>query len=139
MEPIHKRKWSEKKGIRTNRILIALIGIFLLVYGLWYPLQSDLWVYLQVTATIYLSSMSTILIAACYWDQANSWGAIGAIFFGCLIPVTFLIMQQLPATQSLANEVGPYKSAVATYIITALAMYFGSKLKYQLNPVKIEK
>lgn len=139
MEPIHKRKWSEKKGIRTNRILIALIGIFLLVYGLWYPLQSDLWVYLQVTATIYLSSMSTILIAACYWDQANNWGAIGAIFFGCLIPVTFLIMQQLPATQSLANEVGPYKSAVATYIITALAMYVGSKLKYQLNPVKIKK
>jgi SSS family solute:Na+ symporter len=46
MEPIHRRKWSDKIGIRANRILVALIGIFLLIYGLWYPMKGDLWVYL---------------------------------------------------------------------------------------------
>ncbi len=139
MEPIHKRKWSQKKGIRVNRMLVALIGIFLLLYGLWYPLKGDLWVYLQVTGTIYLSSMSTILVAACYWDKANNWGAIGAILFGCLIPVAFLIMQELPATQDLAARIGPYKSAVAAYVATAVAMYAGSKLKHHFHPNKIEE
>ena len=102
---------------------MALIGIFLLIYGLWYPLKGDLWVYLQVTGTIYLSSMSTILIAACYWEKANNWGAIGAIILGCLIPVSYLIMQELPSTQAFAQQIGPYKSAISAYVMTALRWY----------------
>jgi SSS family solute:Na+ symporter len=137
MEPIHRGKWSEKLGVRTNRIIVALIGIFLLIYGLWYPLKGDLWVYLQVTGTIYLSSMSTILIAACYWEKANNWGAIGAIILGCVIPISFLILQELPATQAFAQQIGPYKSAIAAYVMTAVAMVFGSILKNNLYPQKV--
>jgi len=129
MEPIHKKAWSEKKGIRTNRLLIAGIGVFLLAYGLWYPLKGDLWVYLQVTATIYLSSMTTLLIAACYWPKANNWGAAAAIFVGCLIPISFLIMQELPSTKEFIMQIGPYKSGIAAYVVTALAMVIGSYLK----------
>jgi len=129
MQPIHKNAWSDKKGIRTNRFLIAGIGVFLLAYGLWYPLKADLWVYLQVTATIYLSSMTTLLIAACYWPKANNWGAVAAIVVGCLIPISFLIMQQLPSTMDLAMRIGPYNSGIAAYIATAVAMVIGSYLK----------
>lgn len=133
MKPIHKNKWSEKKGILWNRMLVGVIGVFLLLYGLWYPLKGDLWVYLQVTGTIYLSSMSVILIAACYWDRANNWGAAGAIIVGCVIPITFLVMEQMETTQELAKQVGPYKLGIATYIITGLAMIFGSTLKNYLG------
>ncbi|NND08215.1 MAG: sodium:solute symporter family protein [Saprospiraceae bacterium] len=129
LEPIHKNRWSEKKGLVTNRILVALIGAFLLVYGLWYPLKGDLWVYLQVTGTIYLASMATILIAACYWDRANNWGAIAAIVTGAIIPIGFLIMQQLPATSQIAQELGPYKPSVLAFLVTALAMVGGSLSK----------
>jgi SSS family solute:Na+ symporter len=129
MKPIHKGLWSEKKGLLWNRILIGLIGIFLLLYGLWYPLKGDLWVYLQVTGTIYLSSMSVILIAGCYWPKANNWGAIASIITGSLIPISFLIMQQIEFTQELARTIGPYKVGVVTYFITAFAMIIGSLLK----------
>lgn len=129
MKPIHKGLWSEKKGLRWNRFLIAVLGIFLLVYGLWYPLKGDLWVYLQVTGTIYLSSMSVILIAACYWKKANNWGAIGAIATGFLIPVGFLVMQQMDSTQAITERIGPYKAGAATYLFTAIAMVAGSWLK----------
>ncbi|NND33740.1 MAG: sodium:solute symporter family protein [Saprospiraceae bacterium] len=137
MEPIHKKQWSDKRSIRVNRMLVALIGIFLLLYGLWYPLKGDLWVYLQVTGTIYLSSMCTILIAACYWDKANNWGAIGAIIVGCVIPISYLILQQVPSTQQWAEQIGPYKSAISAYILTGVAMIIGSKLKP--NPLKINQ
>src|SRR5204863_6903778 len=62
-----RKNWSERRGLLVNRAIIALIGVFLLFYGLWYPLKGDLWTYLGVTGTIYLSSMTVLLIACCYW------------------------------------------------------------------------
>ncbi|WP_411031054.1 sodium:solute symporter family protein [Spongiimicrobium sp. 3-5] len=129
MKPIHKGVWSDKKGLLWNRILIGLIGIFLLLYGLWYPLKGDLWVYMQVTGTIYLASMSVLLIAACYWREANNWGAIAAIVVGGALPVGYLVFQEIEATKQFVLSIGPYKFGIATYIGAALAMIIGSKLK----------
>lgn len=135
LAPFRKGKWSEKRGLFWNRSIVALIGIFLLLYGLWYPLKGDLWTYLGVTGTIYLSSMSVLLIACCYWKPANNWGAGAAIMFGAIIPVAFLVMQQVPATKQLAEDIGPYYSGIATYAIAAAAMVVGSLLKPQKREV----
>ncbi|MEX0288325.1 MAG: sodium:solute symporter [Flavobacteriaceae bacterium] len=129
MKPIHKGLWSDKKGLLWNRLLIGFTGIFLLLYGLWYPLKGDLWVYMQVTGTIYLSSMSVLLIAACYWQEANNWGAIAAIISGSLIPISYLVLQEVEATQQMVLAIGPYKFGIATYFIAGICMYFGSKMK----------
>jgi solute:Na+ symporter, SSS family len=131
MAPFRKKPWSEKKGLLWNRSIVALIGVFLLVFGLWYPLKGDLWTYLGVTGTIYLSSMSVLLIACSYWKKSNNWGATAAIFFGAVIPVTFLVLEQLPSTAGLAKRIGPYYSGIATYLIVAAAMIIGSLLKPQ--------
>ena len=82
LAPFRKRAWDQRKGLLVNRAIIAGIGIFLLFYGLWYPLKGDLWTYLGVTGTIYLSSMTTLVIACCYWKRANNWGAAAAIAVG---------------------------------------------------------
>ncbi len=73
MAPFRKKAWSEKKGLIWNRTIVAVIGVFLLIYGLWYKIEGDLWTYLGITGSIYLSSMSVLLIACCYWKRANSW------------------------------------------------------------------
>ncbi len=129
MAPFRKTRWSEKKGLFWNRTIIALIGVFLLLYGLWYPLKGDLWTYLGVTGTIYLASISVLLIACSYWPRANSWGAAAAIFLSAVIPVTYLVIEQLPATASFAKTIGPYYSGIATYVISGAAMIVGSLLK----------
>ncbi len=130
LAPFRKTPWPEKKGLRWNRSIVALIGIFLLIYGLWYPLKGDLWTYLGVTGSIYLTSMSTLLVACCYWKRANSWGAAGAILFGALIPALYLVLEQVPATSKFAKEsIGPYYSGIAAYAAAALAMVVGSLLK----------
>ncbi|OGD21198.1 MAG: sodium:solute symporter [Candidatus Aminicenantes bacterium RBG_16_63_16] len=136
--PFRKKIWSEKKGLLWNRMTVALIGVFLLVFGLWYPLKGDLWTYLGVTGTIYLSSMSALLIACTYWKRANNWGAAAAIAFGAVIPVTFLILEQLPATAELAKRIGPYYSGIATYLIVGAAMIIGSLLKPQPKAPALE-
>jgi SSS family solute:Na+ symporter len=71
------------------------------------------------------------LIACCYWKRANSWGAAAAIAVGALIPVTFLTLQQVPATAELATAIGPNRSGIAAFVGTALAMVVGSLLKPQ--------
>jgi SSS family solute:Na+ symporter len=131
LAPFRKGKWSEKRGLFWNRSIVAIIGIFLLMYGLWYPLKGDLWTYLGVTGTIYLASMSVLLIACCYWKRANSWGATAAILFGAIIPVAFLIIQQIPSTKHIADSIGPYYSGIAAYFIAGAAMIVGSLLKPQ--------
>lgn len=131
MAPFRKKPWSEKKGLFWNRTIIAFIGIFLLLYGLWYPLKGDLWTYLGVTGTIYLASISVLLIACCYWRRANSWGAAASIVVSAIIPVSYLVMEQVPATAGLAKSIGPYYSGIATYVLSAAAMVLGSSLKPQ--------
>jgi solute:Na+ symporter, SSS family len=131
LAPLRKRPWSERKGLFWNRTIIALIGIFLLLYGLWYPLKGDLWTYLGVTGTIYLASISVLLIACCYWKRANSWGAVASIVVSAAIPVSYLVMEQLPSTAALAKSIGPYYSGIATYLLSGAAMVIGSLLKPQ--------
>jgi SSS family solute:Na+ symporter len=129
LAPFRKQPWSQRKGLFWNRTIIALIGIFLLLYGLWYPLKGDLWTYLGVTGTIYLASSSVLLIACCYWRRANSWGAAASIVVSAVIPVTYLVMEQVPATAALAKSIGPYYSGIATYLLSGAAMVVGSLLK----------
>jgi SSS family solute:Na+ symporter len=130
MAPFRKTKWSEKKGLFWNRTIIAIIGVFLLIYGLWYELKGDLWTYLGITGTIYLSSMSVLLIACCYWKRANNWGAIAAIVFGAAVPVATLILQKVGPWTDWVTSNGPL-CGIATYVIVAVAMIVGSLLKPQ--------
>ena len=95
LAPLRKTPWSEKRGLLWNRAIVSLIGVFLLFYGLWYPLKGDVYAYLLVTGTIYLASISTMLIACCYWKRANNWGATGAIIVGAVIPIACLVIEQV--------------------------------------------
>jgi SSS family solute:Na+ symporter len=134
LAPWHRGNWSEKKGLLCNRMIVAAIGVFLLLYGLWYPMQGGVWDYLAVTGTIYLASISTLLIACCYWRGANDWGAFAAIILGAIIPTGFLVCQQLEATRDVTKSVGPHYSGIAAFVSSALAMIVGSLLKNVVSP-----
>jgi SSS family solute:Na+ symporter len=132
LAPLHRGRWPDRLGLLCNRLIVAAIGVFLLLYGLWYPMQGNVWDYLAVTGTIYLASISTLLIACCYWRRANNWGAIAAIATGAAIPSAYLVLQQIHP--NLAKQVGPYYSGIAAYVGAALAMVIGSLLKQIVRP-----
>jgi SSS family solute:Na+ symporter len=131
LAPFRRRgEWSEKRGLLWSRTIVGLIGVFLLFYGLWYKMEGPVWDYLTITGTIYLASMSTLLIACCYWKDANDWGAGAAIVIGALIPVSFLVLEKQPATATFMKEtIGPHLSGIAAYLCAGLAMVVGSLLK----------
>ncbi len=129
LAPFKRPGWNETKGLLLNRAIVACIGVFLLFYGLLYPLEGNLWDYLSTTGTIYLASMSVLLVACCYWKRANSWGAAAAIAVGALVPLSFLTMQKLEGTRQFVADIGPNWTGLIAYAATALAMVVGSLAK----------
>jgi SSS family solute:Na+ symporter len=148
LAPFRKGPWSERKGILWNRFIVALVGLFLLFWGLWYRLGGNLWEYLQTTGTIYLASMSVLLIACCYWKRANNWGAVAAIVVGAALPIIALSLNlfvQLPVLDAggatimvegvpktigwTTRHIGDAAVNIGTYAIVAIAMAIGSYLK----------
>jgi solute:Na+ symporter, SSS family len=148
LAPFRRTKWSEKKGILWNRCIVALIGVFLLFWGLWYRLQGNLWEYLQITGAVYLASMSVLLIACCYWRRANNWGAIAAIITGAGLPLLNLSLDlfiKVPALGEFGAQVlkdgkvvtegwvthvmGAHWPNICTFVAAGLAMVIGSLLK----------
>jgi len=141
-----RRPWSEKKGILINRFIVALIGLFLLFWGLWYKLEGNLWEYLQTTGTIYLSSMSILLIACCYWKRANNWGAIAAIVMGAGLPILALSLNLFVEVEFFdaagvrqtkgwtSYHIGDAWVNIGTYAVVAISMIAGSLLKPLFRP-----
>jgi len=129
--PFRWKNWTEKKGLLLNRTIVALIGVFLLFYGLWYQMEGDLWDYLTLTGSIYLASMSVLLVACCYWRRANSWGAAGAIIAGAFFPAAFLVLSKLESTKEISAAIGPHLSGILAFAGAAAAMIVGSMLKPQ--------
>jgi SSS family solute:Na+ symporter len=148
LAPFRRKPWSEKRGILWNRCIVALIGVFLLFWGLWYKLEGNLWEYLQTTGAIYLASMSTLLIACCYWKRANNWGAIAAIIVGALLPVLALSLNlfvQVPMLDETGAQIvregelvtegvvkhyiGDNFVNIGTFLAAGLAMIVGSLIK----------
>jgi len=140
LAPFRRKQWSERRGLLINRCIIALIGVFLLFYGLWYPLKGSLWSYLAQTGTIYLASMSVLLISCCYWPRANSWGAAASIVVSAAIPVTYLVLEQNESASHWATKtIGPSLFGIAAFASSALAMILGSLLRDLVQPRATEE
>ncbi len=134
LAPFRKTPWSDKRGLLWNRVIVSLIGVFLLFYGLWYPLKGDVYAYLLVTGTIYLASISTMLIACCYWKRANNWGAAAAILVGAVIPIACLVIEQVRNMQPDDVQLWRCYSGIAAFVATGAAMIVGSLLKPKPTP-----
>jgi SSS family solute:Na+ symporter len=95
----HERRLSDKQSILFTRIGVVGIGIFLLVWGIWYKLPDSVWTYMGVTGTVYLSGSATALVGGMYWSRASATGAAWALLGGLFaLPTLFLEpIQQLAA------------------------------------------
>lgn len=78
--PWFKGGLSSKTRLLLTRIFIIAIGIFILVWGLWYPLGQDLWDYMAISGSIYFIGGFSLLAFGLYWKRASRVGAYLALF-----------------------------------------------------------
>lgn len=80
--PCTAKTLSTRARIALTRIFIAVIGVFLLVWSLWYPLEQDLWDYMAITGAVYFSGAFALLLFGLYWKRASRVGAYLALLAG---------------------------------------------------------
>jgi SSS family solute:Na+ symporter len=119
--PCLRRPLSARARLLITRSLVLAIGLFLLVYGLWYELKGNAWDYLAVTGTIYLASIFTLLVAALYWPRATAAGAYSALVMGAIGPVFFLVAP-------MAKKISPEVAGASSFGLAFLGMLVGSLL-----------
>ncbi len=121
--PLKKNTLSDKTRVLITRICIAVIGLFLLLWGLWFEAPVSLWNYMAVTGTIYLAGAFTVVVAGLYWKKASKTGAMIALFAGLLA-----ILGIGPWTRG--DNVPFYLSdkfiGLATFAVAYLGMIIGS-------------
>ena len=93
--PWFKQGLSGKTRLLLTRIFILCIGIFVLVWGLWYPLGQDLWDYMAISGAIYFTGAFALLGFGLYWKRASRIGAYAALICG------FPAVLGLPVVQNL--------------------------------------
>ncbi len=137
--PLRRQELTDRQRIWITRGIILAIGVFLLVFGLWYQAPTQLWSYMAVTGSIYFAGAFVVITAGMYWRRASSMGANFALLAG-LFSILGLVKWSDPnlsahlwAQKWLGMEQGltwvnEAKVGLCTVTLAALGMVVGSLL-----------
>jgi solute:Na+ symporter, SSS family len=83
----------EKGSLTANRLLIVLIGAFLVWWGLFYTPPESFFQYQQLTGTVYLSGALATIFLGLYWKKANTAAAYVTVVVGGLFPLVNVLFR----------------------------------------------
>jgi SSS family solute:Na+ symporter len=134
--PLHRKPLSEPKTILLTRIIAMLIGVFLLVFGLFYEIPATAFQYLAVTASMYSAGAFGCVAGGLYWKKANRVGAYCALIMGALAPIAFLLLEKfkdvLPPGMLFLVDVNI--SGFLAFTLAPLGMIIGSLVTQKSDP-----
>ncbi len=93
ISPLFGDRLTDKQRLAINRILIVLIGAFIMWMGLFYTAPDTFIQYQALTGTIYLSGGAACVVLGLYWKHANTAGAFAATLVGTAFPIASLYMR----------------------------------------------
>lgn len=131
--------YSEERTIFIARFISGLIGLFLLVFGLWYEIPETAFQYIFITGTMYTAGALGTVTAGLYWKKANAVGAHSALILGAVVPASFLILEKfsehIPGWLQFVTDVNV--AGFLSFILAALGMIIGSLLTQKSSPAKV--
>ena len=134
--PIRKKELSEKTTMLLSRIISIVIGIFILVFGLWYEIPATAFQYIAITGAMYAAGAFGCVAFGLYWKKANSVGAFSALALGAAAPLTFLVLDQVKTSlpEGMLWLVDVNVSGFLSFVLAALGMVAGSLLTQKSHP-----
>jgi SSS family solute:Na+ symporter len=127
------RPLSMKARLTLTRVLIVVIGLYVLYWGLVYKGRDDIWDYMAVTGAIYFSGAFALLLGGLYWRRASSTGAFLALLAGLTA-----LLGLSPVQDALNIEIDSARVGLASIAATVVAMILGSLLFPDRKPVANE-
>ncbi len=82
ISPLAPKQATPERQLLWTRIGIVLIGIYVLIWGIFYEPSQDVWEYLGITGAVYFTGAIVVLTAGLYWKRASSMGARWALLAG---------------------------------------------------------
>jgi SSS family solute:Na+ symporter len=122
--PCTGERLSTRARIFLTRALIAIIGVFLLVWSLWYPLGQDLWDYMAVTGAVYFTGAFALLLFGIYWKRASRVGAYLALIAGFAAILGLAPVQDLVGIELSGETVGLSAAALCLILMVAGSLLF---------------
>ncbi len=134
--------FGQRTTMWLTRVFAALIGTFLLVFGLWYQIPDTAFQYLYITGAMYTAGALGCVAAGIYWRKANTVGAYCSLIMGALAPAGFLILEKsrgsLPTWLEFITDVNV--SGVLSFVLAFAGMVIGSLLTQKTcPPVKLRR
>jgi len=137
--PLMGDKLSPKKRIVIARVLIVVIGLYVLAWGLLYKGSLDIFDYMGVTGAIYFAGAFALLLGGLYWKRASSTGAFLALLAGSSAILGLGPIQNLIKETCNITITAP-RATLTSVALTTTAMIVGSLLfpdkKSKANAVK---
>ncbi len=137
--PLRRTPLSDARTVLTSRIISAVIGIFMLVFGLWYSIPATVFQYLAITGARYAAGAFGCVTFGLYWNKANSIGAYSALTLGGLVPLCFLVLDQMKdrIPPALAFLVDVNVTGFLTFVLAVLGMVVGSLATQRSHPPRV--
>ncbi len=137
--PLRKKALSMSAQLLLTRVIVVLIGAYVLFWGLFYTPEQDLWEYLGITGAVYSSGAMALLIFGIYWRRASSTGAVLALLGGFtalagLSDFSDGIERQLQQYFALQVDLQAWHVGLLTLGFTFALMIIGSLLFPDKNP-----
>lgn len=82
INPAVGRKLSMNRRLLLTRIMVFVVGVFLLAWSILYPMDQDLLDYLAVSAAVFAAGAFPLLTLGLYWKGASRTGAYIALATG---------------------------------------------------------
>lgn len=123
--PIMGEKLSGKSRILLTRVLIVVIGLYVLWWGLFYDGKDDIWDYMAVTGAIYFTGAFAVLFFGLYWKRASSTGAVLALLSG---GTAILGLSPVQEWMGIAGGISSARIGLITVIFAIGVMIIGSLL-----------
>jgi len=83
--PLRKKEFTTRARVRLTRIVIILMGGYVLYWSVFYQGREDIWDYMAVTGGIYFTGALVVLMFGVYWRRTSTFGALLGLLSGLLM------------------------------------------------------
>lgn len=133
--PLKRKPFPAKSRVNLTRVLIVLMGGYVLYWSLFYRGGEDIWDYMAVTGGIYFTGAFVVLMLGLYWKRMSSLGALLALLAGFLM-IFGLEPVQVAAGLKYRDDAGAWverlnssQIGIITVAISVVLAVAGSLLK----------
>ncbi|HNT35963.1 MAG TPA: sodium:solute symporter family protein [bacterium] len=123
----HRKPITDKGKILLTRVIMLLIGAYIVFWGLFYEGSEDIWDYMGITGAIYFTGAISLLLFGLYWKRASSTGAVLSLLGG-FSAVLGLGKVRLWLGGLLGMELTPAHVGLFSLFLSMGAMVLGSLL-----------